>query len=395
MISVSEARELMLEHVSPLGTERVSLRAAFNRTLAAPVVARRAQPPFRASAMDGYAVRASDTPGMLRLIGEAGAGHAFGGKLGRGECARIFTGAPLPEGADAVLIQEDARRDGATVVAPPIDANRHVRAVGVDFAEGETLVNAPAHLTGIALALAAAAGRAALTVARPPKLSIMSGGDEIVAPGAEPNEAQIFESAGYGVAGMATQWGATATAATPYRDDKAAIAAALDAHARQCDLTIIIGGASVGDHDHARSALESIGGQLLFEKVALRPGKPTWFALREGKPILGLPGNPTSAFVCARLFLRPLIDRMLGLDPSLSFAMQAARLRQPLAATGARETYLRARSDRDETGQVWVEAATNQDSSLVTTFAASDVLVARRPNAPALGKGDLAQVLEI
>jgi molybdopterin molybdotransferase len=395
MISLSEARKIMLEHVSPLGKERVSLGDAFNRTLAAPIIARRAQPPFRASAMDGYAVRSADTPGVLRLVGEAGAGHAFAGMLGRGECVRIFTGAPLPEGADAIVIQEDARRDGETITAPPVDANRHARAVGVDFAEGETLLSAPARLNGAALALAAAAGRAALTVARRPKLAIMSGGDEIVAPDAEPSSAQIFESASYGVAGMAAQWGASIATAAPYRDDKAAIAAALDAHARQCDLTIIIGGASVGDHDHARGAVESIGGKLLFEKVALRPGKPTWFALREGKPILGLPGNPTSAFVCARLFLRPLIDRMLGLDPSLALATEAARLRRPLAANGARETYLRARSSRDETGQVWVEAATNQDSSLVTTFAASDVLVVRPPNAPAIGKGDLAQVLQI
>ena len=395
MISASEARAIMLEHVAPLGQENIALGEALGRTLAKPIVARRAQPPFRASAMDGYAVRAGDTPGVLRLVGEAGAGHAFARALQRGECARIFTGAPLPDGADAVLIQEDALRDGKAVVAPHVEVNRHVRAAGVDFAEGAVLIAAPAELSGPAIALAAAAGQAELAVKRQPRIAIMGGGDEIVAPGAQAQASQIYDSASYGVAALAASWGARATTKAPYRDTAGEMAAAIETALAQSDLAVVIGAASVGDHDHARTAIRAIGAELLFEKVALRPGKPTWFALRRGKPILGLPGNPASAFVCARLFLRPLIARMLSLDPASTWAPQAARLRQPLAANGARETYLRAKASRDATGQIWVEVAANQDSSLISVFASSDVLVVRAPNAAAAAAEEIVPTLSI
>lgn len=395
MISVAEARAIVLAHMGVGETENVALGEALGRTLAAPIVARRAQPPFRASAMDGYAVRSADTPGRLRVIGEAGAGRALDATLGAGACARIFTGAPLPDGADAVLIQEDATRDGDAVIAPEVAANRHVRAAGVDFAAGQTLLAPPVRLTGPALALAAAAGRAELTVRRKPRIAVLAGGDEIVAPAAEPTAAQIFESASYGVAGMANTWGATATQAPPLPDSEPVIAAALDAALRGTDLVVVIGGASVGDRDHARAAAEAAGAELLFEKVALRPGKPTWFAVRDGKTVLGLPGNPTSAFVCARLFLRAAIEAMLGHDAAAASVTHAALLQRPLAANGARETYLRARTRRDDAGRVWVEAADEQDSSLIGVFAASDALILRAPHAPALEAGDIVQTLAI
>lgn len=395
MISVGEARAIMLEHVAPLGQEDVALCDALGRTLAQPIVARRAQPPFRASAMDGYAVRASDTPGVLRVVGEAGAGHAFDHALQRGECARIFTGAPVPAGADAVLIQENAPRDGDAITAPLVEVNQHVRPAGVDFAEGAVLLSASAELSGPAIALAAAAGHAELSVMRQPRIAVMGGGDEIVAPGTEAEASQVYDSASYGVAALAATWGARATTAAPYRDTAEEMAVAFDTALAGADLAVVIGAASVGDHDHARAAIKAIGAELLFEKVALRPGKPTWFAVRHGKTILGLPGNPASALVCARLFLRPLVAQLLGLDPNHTLTPCAARLRQPLASNGARETYLRGKTSRDETGQFWVEVAENQDSSLISVFARSNVLVVRAPDAEPVSAGHLVQTLPI
>lgn len=395
MISVSEARAIMLDHVRRCDSESVPIREALGRTLAAPVTARRAQPPFRASAMDGYAVRSVDTPGVLRVVGEIGAGSAPTCELKPGECARIFTGAPLPEGADAVLIQEDARREGNCINAPRVEPHKHVRPVGIDFLDGAKLLDTPMRLAGPALALAAAAGRAEIIVVRKPRIAIIGGGDEIVPPNAEPGPAQIFDSASYGVAGLAQTWGADALKAPPYRDDETVMVSSIEKGLLDSGLTVVLGGASVGDHDHARDAIESMGAQLLFAKVAVRPGKPTWFAIRDGKAILGLPGNPTSAFVCARLFLRPLIERMLGFDPSVALATQSARLRRPLAANEVRETYLRARTERDNAGQAWATVSENQDSSLVSVFAASDALVVRAPDAPALDAEDIVQTLPI
>jgi molybdopterin molybdotransferase len=395
MISVSEARSIMLGHVERGAIERVALADALGRTLAEPITARRAQPPFRASAMDGYAVRSRDTPGVLRVIGESGAGRALAHELQTGECARIFTGAPLPDGADAVLIQEDARREADSVTAPHVALNRHVREVGVDFAEGARLLEPPLLLGGAELALIAAAGQADAGVAARPRVLVMGGGDEIVSPGTEPGPAQIFDCASYGVAGLATSWGASARTSPPFPDRVEAIAQAIDEGLRKSDLVVVIGGASVGDHDHARAAIAKIGATHLFEKVALRPGKPTWFAVRDGKAVLGLPGNPTSAFVCARLFLRPVIDKMLGRDPEVPAATRFARLARPLEANGPRETYLRARTRCDDIGQVWVEAAPNQDSSLVSVFAISDALIVRAPGAAAANAGEIVPTLAI
>jgi molybdopterin molybdotransferase len=395
MISVSEARAIIESHVKRGSAERVALADALGRTLAEPIIARRALPPFRASAMDGYAVRSGDTPGVFRVVGEAGAGRALAQELQAGECARIFTGAPLPDGADAVLIQEDARREADTVSAPHVSRGRHVREVGVDFAGGARLLEPPVLIGGAELALIAAAGKADAPVTAKPRVLVMGGGDEIVSPGAEPAPAQIFDSASYGVAGLATSWGARAATTPPFRDSVGAIAAAIDEGLRRCDLIVVIGGASVGDHDHARRAIRELGATLLFEKVALRPGKPTWFAIRDGKTVLGLPGNPTSAFVCARLFLRPAIDKMLGRDPQAASAIRYARLARPLEANGPRETYLRSRTRCDDSGQVWVEAAPNQDSSLVSVFANSNTLIVRAPGAPAANAGEVVPTLTI
>jgi molybdopterin molybdotransferase len=396
LITVSEARAIVLENGKPMPTESVGLMQARGRTLRETVTAMRPQPPFAASAMDGYAVRSVDTPGRLRVIGEAGAGRALPRPIAAGECARIFTGAPLPDGADAILIQEDAERTADEVVAPAVAAGRHVRSAGVDFVAGATLVDSGCVLDAGALALAAAAGLATLCVTRRPRIAILSGGDEIVPPGTAPAADQIFDSVSYGVAALAEAWGAAPLASiTPLADDAEAIAARMNAALGEADLVVVIGGASVGDHDHARPAVKAIGAELLFEKVALRPGKPTWFARRDGRLVLGLPGNPGSAFVCARLFLRPLICRLLGGDPAALSHTRAMRSRTPLAANGGRETYLRAAIETDKAGQMWATAADKQDSSLITVFAAAQGLIVREANAEAVAAGGAVDVLDL
>jgi molybdopterin molybdotransferase len=393
MISVAEARAIALDCVSAMPSEEVALADALGRTLAEAIVARRAQPPFAASAMDGYAVRSADTPGRLRVIGEAGAGRALTRPLAEGECARIFTGAPVPPGADCVLIQEDAVREGDVVIAPKVETGRHVRQAGMDFRAGARLLEPSTVLDGARASIAAAAGQAEMMVARRPIITTLSGGDEIVPPGSTPGPDQIFDCASHGVAGLAANWGAEAHLSPPLPDDRARIAAAMETALATSNLVVMIGGASVGDHDHARAAAESIGGRVMFSAVSLRPGKPTWVAVRGDRVILGLPGNPSSALVCARLFLRPLIDKMLGRDPLESCALRASRLSAALDANGARETYLRAASEIDASGQFWVKAASNQDSSLIGVFKSADMLILRTPHQAASIEGEVVQTL--
>jgi molybdopterin molybdotransferase len=395
VISVSEARAIILANAKPFAGEPVALTEALGRTLRETLVASRAQPPFDASAMDGYAVRSSDTPGVLRVIGEAGAGRGLGRALERGQAARIFTGAALPAGADCVLIQEDAERAGDTVTAPQVSAGLHVRRAGVDFEAGAMLLDSGQVLTAAAIALAAAAGRANLRVGRRPRIAILSGGNEIVSPGSTPSPDQIFDSVSYGVAALAETWGARAQRGSPFIDDRAAIARRVDEALASADVAVVIGGASVGDHDHARPALRAIGADILFEKVSLRPGKPAWLARRDNQIVLGLPGNPGSAFVCARLFLRPLIDRLLGRDPAIQCRTQRARLLGPLAANGPRETYLRASMRSDDVGQLWVDGSPHQDSSLISSFAAANSLIVRAPGANPSEAGELVEVLPL
>jgi len=395
MITVAEAREIMLAHAQCTKAEELPLEACLGRTLAAPVDAQRAQPPFAASAMDGYVVRSSDTPGRLRCVGEAGAGHALAGPLRAGECARIFTGAPLPEGADAIAIQEEVTRDGDLVAVPAIAARKHVRAPGVDFAAGATLLEPGAVLGGAHLATAAAAGCARLAVARRPAITVLGGGDEIVAPGTKPGPAQIFDCASYGVAGLAETWGAAARRGPLLRDDAAMIAAALSAALAESDLVVLIGGASVGDHDHARRVAHDLGARVLFDKVSLRPGKPTWFAVRDGRAILGLPGNPASALVTARLFLRPILAAMLGGDSAQAVRPHRARLTASLPANGPREAYLRAKTHVDDQARLCVTPAANQDSSLVSVFTAADALIVQAANSGAAEAGALIETLSI
>ena len=395
LLPVAEARAAMLALAKPLAGESVPLQSALGRVLAQDIVASRDQPPFAGSAMDGYAVRSADTPGALRLVGESAAGRGFDGVCESGMAVRISTGAAMPNGADSVVIQEDVRRDGENVVVPAAVAGKNIRPRGCDFFAGAILLNRGRRLDGVALSLAAAAGAAQLSVVRAPRVAILSSGDELVAPGSQPGPYQIFDSGTFGIFGLIQSWGGLANRLAVEKDDVGAIARAAEEGLRGSDLLVVIGGASVGDHDHARPALMQLGLKLAVEKIAVRPGKPTWFGVSPHGLVLGLPGNPASALACAALFLRPLIEAMLGRDPNRCVAMQRARLTQALPANGPREHYLRARLEVDGDGMQTVRAFEDQDSSLISVFAAANALIRLPPDAAALAMGAMADVLPL
>ncbi|WP_269716086.1 molybdopterin molybdotransferase MoeA [Caulobacter sp. NIBR2454] len=402
-LTVEEARRRMLARAHPLAPETVSLDQAAGRVLAADVAAGRDQPPFDASAMDGWAVRNADlNGGALRIVGESAAGHGYPTTLQAGEAVRIFTGAPVPAGADRVVIQEEASRDGDLLTPKgAADAPAYVRPRGGDFQAGDVLLHKGDVLTPWRLALAAAAGRDALTVARRPRIAILTGGDEVVAPGGEPGPWQIFDSGSAGLLALARQWGAEARGYPLIGDDADAIVAQVIEITAPVtapvaefspDLIVLMGGASVGDHDLAKPALARLGLQLDVETVKVRPGKPTWFGkLADGRLVLGLPGNPASAFVCAELFLRPLIQTLLGATPGPD--MVAAVLAEPLPANGPREHWMRARLEPGDDGVLRVRPFSDQESSLVTIFAQADALLVRPVSAPAATIGEVAQAL--
>jgi molybdopterin molybdotransferase len=390
LLSVEDARIEMLGGLAPLGVESAPLARARGRVLARAVRAARDQPPFAASAMDGWAVRAADGAGPRRIIGESAAGHGFAGTVGPGEAVRIFTGAALPAGADAVVIQEDARRDGEIVRVPEVAGPRYVRTAGLDFRAGETLLAAGVRLDPWRLALAAAAGRAHLEVFKAPRVAILATGDEVTAPGGEPGPFQIFDSGTTALAALVESWGGVAVVLDGVGDDAAATAAAVAAAGG--DLVVTLGGASVGDHDIVKPALTRLGLRLTVESVAVRPGKPTWFGtLGDGRPILGLPGNPASALVCAELFLAPILRALQGAPPGPRLV--PARTAAILGAIGEREQWMRVRLVHDPDGSLWVSPLDNQDSSLVTIFAAADALIRRAPGAPAAAVGDAVDAL--
>jgi molybdopterin molybdotransferase len=341
--------------------------------------------------MDGYAVRSADTPGLLRLAGESAAGRGFDGICGVGEAIRISTGAAVPRGADAIAIQEEVTRDGDGVRVPSVMPGRHIRPRGGDFAAGDVLLSPGTELDGAAMALAASSGAASLAVTRKPRVAILSSGNELAAPGTVPGPWQIFDSVTFGVAGLVGEWGAHPQRLAVARDDVAAIAHAAGQGLAGSDLLVVIGGASVGDHDHARAALTNLGLTLAVEKVAMRPGKPTWFGITPQGPVLGLPGNPASALVCAHLFLRPLLSALLGRAPQPVF--HRARLAHALAANGPREHYLRARWGSDDDGCLTVRAFGDQDSSLISVFTTANALIRLPPSAPASAPGAAVDML--
>ena len=391
-ISVEDARARMLAGAEPRGAERVRLSDAFGRTLAEPITAMRDQPPFDASSMDGYAVRReADPAARFRMIGESAAGHPFAGQVMAGEAVRVFTGAAVPEGC-RVIVQERAVRDGGSVsFEPHALQGANVRPRGGDFKAGQVLLPRGARLDAWNLALAAAAGRGGVMAAPRPRVAILSTGEEIVQAGEAAGAGQIFDSNGPALAALVTGWGGVATPLAPAKDDEAAIAAAVEGCGG--DLIVTVGGASVGDHDLVKPALRRLGLDLRVDTVRLRPGKPTWFGvLEDGRRILGLPGNPASALVCAELFLRPLLLAWQGADAVL--LMETASLAEPMPTTGPREHWLRARLSSSPEGLIVIPFS-DQDSSLVTVFAGADALIRRPSGAPALESGGAVQVLRL
>jgi molybdopterin molybdotransferase len=390
MLSTDEAIARTLALMAPLGVETVPIAAAAGRVLARPVRAARTQPPFAASAMDGYAVRAADiAPGArLRITGTASAGRRFAGHVGPGEAVRIFTGAPVPPGADAILIQEDASRDGeALTVGPRPDEARHVRPAGGDFAAG-TEVAAPRRITPALAALLAAMNLAEIPVARRPVVALIATGDELVWPGEEPGEDQIVASNSFGLAALLEAEGAETRLLPIARDRPEALHAALRL-ARGADLIVTIGGASVGEHDLVQQVFREAGMALDFWRIAMRPGKPLMAGRIDGVPMLGLPGNPVSAMVCGHLFLRPAVQALLGL-PAGPLPREAGVLGADLGPNGPREHYMRARLE----GRT-VLPFENQDSSLLSLLAAADALMVRPAGQGPIARGTAVEFIRI
>src|SRR5579862_8615181 len=352
MISVEEALARLLAPLEMMPPEEVSIADAIGRVLAEDVAARRTQPPFAVSAMDGYAVRAADLghiPVGLRIIAEIPAGAGFGGTLGAGEAARIFTGAPLPDGADTIIIQEDTERDGDQVVVKEAAARgRYVRRAGLDFAEGEVLLTAGRRLTPRDIGLAAAMNRPWLFVHRRPRVGVLSTGDEIVMPGEPIGPNQIVSSNLLALAAFVTASGAEPVMVGNAPDDPEALRR-IAAAARGVDLFVTTGGVSVGEHDLVRGVLSEDGLAIDFWEIAMRPGKPLMFGNYRGTPMIGLPGNPVSTLVCSLLFLRPAIDKLSGL-PAATEPPLTARLSVPVKQNDRRQDYLRARLARAADG---------------------------------------------
>jgi molybdopterin molybdotransferase len=391
LLAVDDARARMLAEIAPCAAETVPLSQTVGRVPAEDVAAVRDQPPFAASAMDGWAVRAADCPGALRIVGESAAGHGFSGAVGVGEAVRIFTGAAVPDGCDAIVIQEDAERQGETVRAPPVAAGTFVRPAGGDFRAGAVLLEAGVRLDPWRLSLAASAGRAEVSVHARPRVALISTGEEIVEAPATPGRFQIYDSAVPALAAMIEGWGGIAVRARPVRDDLPAVIAALAA--AQAELVVTVGGASVGDHDLVRAAGEALGLSLRVESVNVRPGKPTFFGvLGDGRRLLGLPGNPASAFVCAELFLKPILAAYQGAAATPSTI--GARLTEALPANGPREHWMRAKLAHAE-GYVTVTPYRDQDSSLVSVFAVADALLRRPAGAGAAPAGSTVEVLPL
>lgn len=392
MMPVAEALDRLLSLTRPVGTEIVSLSEADGRVLRAPLTAKRTQPPFAASAMDGYAVRAEDARAgaTLRVTAEIPAGALASAALRPGETMRIFTGAPLPEGADAILLQEDAERSGETVtVGETVETGAWVRPAGGDFRDGATLVDPGRRLRPQDVALAAAAGLPWLTVARKPRVSLIATGDELRLPGEPTGPSEIVSSNNFGVAALLARHGAEPVCHPIVRDDVDALRAAIRA-ARASDLIVTLGGASVGDHDFSRDAFEAEGMTPDFYKIAMRPGKPLMAGRLGDALVVGLPGNPVSAMVCAHIFLRPALDALLGL-PAGPLPRTGRKLAIELPESGPREQYMRASLDAE--GRV--RPAENQDSSLLSVLAAADVLMVRPARDGARAAGDTIECIDL
>jgi molybdopterin molybdotransferase len=387
LISFDEAIGRVIGLAKPLGTEKVALDQADGRYLAKPVIAPFNSPATPVSAMDGYAVRDTDiahTPVSLQIVGKSFAGAGYSGEFPRGTCVRVFTGAPVPLGTDCVVIQENVRAEGskAFFVEPPT-GHHHLRHIGSDFLAGDVLVAAGCRLNPQRLVAAAAADMVELEVVRQPRVFIICCGDELSEPGQSKNHpGSIPESNSFGVAALARRWGARVVGRTRKPDELGELQAAAASAAEMSDVVVIIGGASVGEKDFAKDMFAPLGLEFVFDKVAIKPGKPVWMGRLGERIVIGLPGNPTSALVTARLFLAPILTGMAGGDATAALAWRKLPLAAPVGACGQRETFLRARCDPDGATPL-----PNQDSAAQKATADSNLLIRRRAGAPPATSG--------
>lgn len=391
LLAIDEAQSRLFAASVPVAIETVPLCEAAGRWAAGDITARRTQPAADLSAMDGYAIRFDDLPGPWRLVGESAAGRSFAGSVGPGETARIFTGAAVPTGADTVLVQEEAAREGDVISLTgegPRTRGRNTRRRGLDFTTGDVLVPAGAHLTPARIAVAATGGHGALSVRRRVRVAIAGTGDELIAPGTHSdNPLALPESNGAMLAAMLADYPVDLIPLGILPDDLDTLSNAF-AHV-DADLLVTTGGASVGDHDLVRPALEAAGGSIDFWRIALRPGKPMMAGRLNGAAVLGLPGNPVSAFVTALLFVRPLVAHLAGAsDPRPP--SRTAILGEHLPANNDRTDYL-----RGELRDGHAYASTIQDSSMLLTLARATCLIVRPPDAPAAHAGDSVEILDI
>ncbi|MTI45713.1 molybdopterin molybdochelatase [Roseibium hamelinense] len=399
LMPVAEALARLVDEVDARPAETIALSKANGRVLAENIASTRTQPPFAVSAMDGYAIRHEDLaacPAQLTVIGEAPAGHGFQGKVGTGQAVRIFTGAPLPEGADTILIQENTTRASETVTAlEQPAAGAFVRPAGLDFKTGDVLLRAGRSLNYRDLALAASMNHAQLPVRRKPVVAILATGDELVPPGAEPGPDQIIASNHAGIAALVEDCGGTPLDLGISRDNPRELVShvrrALEAKA---DILVTLGGASVGDHDLVQDVLGKEGMDLSFWRIAMRPGKPLMAGRLGHTKVLGLPGNPVSSLVCGLLFLKPLLSKMLGRDdqePQFGYAVLGA----PLPENDRRQDYIRAGLNLGDDGQPIASPFQKQDSSMLGLLAQSGALIVRPPHATAASAGDKVQIIRL
>jgi molybdopterin molybdotransferase len=396
LLPVAEALTRLLGDAAPLTSESVPLIEAAGRVLAEPVVALRTQPPFNASAMDGYAAHAADVasvPSRLSVIGMAPAGRGFDGKVGKLQAVRIFTGAPLPDGADTIVIQENVRDlgGGEIEITEPTPEWRNIRRVGLDFSQGDVLLEKGRLLDPAALSLAASANHPRLSVVKRPRVAIIATGDELLVPGSDLGPDQIISSNAYGVAAAAQSVGALALDLGIAADRKEAIAALVKKAVEQgADVIVTLGGASVGDHDLIHDVLTGEGMRLDFWKIAMRPGKPLMFGRLGRTRCIGLPGNPVASLVCSQLFLKPLLARLGG--RGFQQDMRQARLEAAMPANDLRQDYVRA-VVREEAGTLVATPFGIQDSSMLRMLADANGLIVREPFAPAAAAGAACRVL--
>ncbi|NNE57344.1 MAG: molybdopterin molybdotransferase MoeA [Hellea sp.] len=395
MISVTEARRLIIQNADPLPLEEIPVQTCAGRINGEDLMALRTQPPFDASAMDGYAVRSEDAVqgNTLSVIGEAPAGLPFDGEVGPGQAVRIFTGGIIPNGADHIIIQEDVdRSEDQITVTDTQNPPRHIRKAGVDFHFGDGLFEDGTRLGALHSSVLASAGISEIKVHQKPRVAIFSNGDELTEIGAPARPGSIISSTQTALTSWLRAWGAEADYLGIARDSLESLAAMIE-KAKGYDVIVPLGGASVGDYDLVKTAFETAGYEPLFSKIAVKPGKPTWFGRLGGRLILGLPGNPASGLVCAQIFLRPLIEALSGLTPSTDVPIQKAVLTDAVDANGPRANFLRADVKIAADGRLMATPFPRQDSSLLTPFAKASAFIVQMPNSRALEKDDLCNVM--